>query len=119
MIKKNILVVDDDKDFQELISIYLNIRGYEVLRADNGVDAMGILDSENVHVIITELMLPMVDGFRFLQWLRQEAKSSLPVLVLTAKEGSSEEYMIEAGADAILYKPVKGPEILEKLEEIL
>lgn len=117
--RRCVLVVDDDEDFQELLSLYLKMQGYEVFRALNGVDAIGILERENLHAIITEWMLPMLDGLRFLDWLRREAKRSIPVLVLTATEKTPEESMIEAGADAALYKPVNGAEILKKLGELL
>ncbi len=117
--KRNVLVVDADKDFQELFSIYLNMRGYEILRADNGVDAIGLLDNQHVDIIVTEWMLPMLDGARFLEWIKQEVRKSLPILVLTAKEKSIEEYIIQAGADAVIYKPATGAEILRKLEELM
>ena len=114
-----VLVVDADKDFQELFSMYLEMEGYEILRADNGVDAIGLLDHHRVDIIVTEWILPMLDGARFLEWITQESRESPPIVVLTAKEKSIEEGIIQAGADAVMYKPAKGADILETLEGLM
>lgn len=116
---KRVLVVDDDRNFQELICIYLTKQGYEVLCADNGVDAISILNNQDVHALITEWMLSTLDGAGLLGWIRQEVKQSFPVLVLTAQEKRVEDRVREAGADAILYKPAKGADILQTLQELL
>ena len=80
---KRILVVDDDHSYQLLITMYLKKNGYEILQAGNGYEAIETLNREKVDLIVLDLMMPKMDGFRFLRWLRNEAHEQTPVLVLT------------------------------------
>ena len=116
---KRVLVVDDDEDFLSLLFIYLSRAGYEMLKAKNGLEAIEILKDHDVDMLIIDLMMPMMDGLRFLHWFRKEEKKALPVIVLTATEKDViETSALEAGATAVLYKPIKGPEILDKLRQL-
>ena len=116
---KRILVVDDDYSYQLLISMYLKKNGYEVLQAGNGYEAIETLNREHVDLIVLDLMMPKMDGFRFLRWLRTEAQNNTPVLVLTAVDGTEiRQDIMQAGATAVRLKPVKGPEIIAAISDL-
>ena len=87
--KLRILVVDDDPSILELLSIVLEMAGYEVLTAGDGAQAVSLLQNlvpeSLVDVIMVDLMMPVMDGLRFMRWLRAEQKSTVPVLVLTGR----------------------------------
>ncbi|MDP2828870.1 MAG: response regulator transcription factor [Sulfuricellaceae bacterium] len=122
--KPRILVVDDDAIIVELLSMVLDRAGYEVLTAGDGVQAISILQStlpdQSIDILMVDLMMPVMDGLRFMRWLRTELKCSLPVLALTGMSKPSEvQAAIQAGADAVLNKPIEPRLIIEKLTELL
>ena len=124
--KLRILVVDDDPAIVELLSIVLEMAGYEVLTAGDGAQAVSLLQNlvpeSLLDVIMVDLMMPVMDGLRFMRWLRTEFKSTVPVpvLALTGRNKPGGEAMIlQAGADAVLYKPVEPKEIVEMLATLL
>lgn len=119
-----ILVVDDDEIIVELLSMVLERAGYEVLTASDGAQAIAILQGaqpdQAVDILMVDLMMPVMDGLRFMRWLRTEQKSALPVLALTGMSKPSEvQAALQAGADAVLNKPIEPRLIVEKLAELL
>lgn len=121
---KRILVVDDDPLIVELFGIALDMKGYEVLTAGDGEQAIAVLQNVDpdhpVDVIMIDLMMPVMDGLRFIHWLRTEMKSTLPVLALTGmSQASVAQGAIDAGANAVLSKPVDPLVIIDKLAELL
>jgi len=117
---KRVLLIDDDEDLQELLSMYLEIEGYITIAAQNGMEATRILQDQEVDIIVVDLMMPVMDGMRFLRWLRIEQKKSLPVLVLTAVEKESvERDLIETGASGVVYKPLDPDDLLEKMRNLV
>jgi len=118
--KKRILIIDDDPDFRYLFKLGLDMAGYETLTAENGADAMSVIERETLDIITVDLMMPVMDGLRFLRWLRNEAKVSLPALVFTSSV--SKDIVVEAtaaGATDVMLKPVKLPELLEKVARLV
>jgi len=79
----NILVCDDDKEILEAITIYLNSEGYQVSKASNGIEALKIVEENEVHLIIMDIMMPQMDGLRATIKLRE--KNNIPVIMLSAK----------------------------------
>lgn len=119
-----ILVVDDDVIIVELLGMVLERAGYEVLTASDGAQAVSILQGvqpdQAVDILMVDLMMPVMDGLRFMRWLRTELRSSLPVLALTGMSKPSEvQAALQAGADAVLNKPIEPRLIVEKLAELL
>ena len=78
-----ILVCDDDKEIVEAISIYLKQEGYNIIPAYNGKEALQVMEKEEIHLIILDIMMPELDGIHALLRLRE--KSSIPVILLSAK----------------------------------
>ena len=74
-----ILVCDDDKEIVEAIEIYLSQEGYEVLKAYDGMQALQVLEKEEVHLLIMDVMMPRLDGIRATLKIRE--KSSIPIII--------------------------------------
>lgn len=83
----NILVCDDDKEIVEAIEIYLTQEGYRILKAYDGTEALEMLEREEVHLLLLDVMMPKLDGIRATLKIREE--NSIPLIILSAKsEGS-------------------------------
>ena len=119
-IGRRILVIDDDPVYRELLCIALTGEGYGVMLAENGQAAKEILEREDVQIIILDLLMPFMDGLRFLNWLRQDARIEVPTLVLTSMDsrGLSVEALV-AGATDVIVKPVSLPILLKKISAVL
>ena len=117
---KRILVIDDDPIYRELLAIALNGGGFRVLLAENGLDAQEILGRESVDAVIVDMLMPYMDGLRFLHWLREEQKSPVPALVVTSSDDRN--LSVEAlvvGATDVLVKPVRLDALSRKIQQIL
>lgn len=115
--KKRILIVEDDMAIQRLLSMMLTAQGYIVCSAEHGLKAIEILHRENFDIIICDMMMPFMDGLRFIKWLRNEFKTDIPVVVLTSvHDPKIREDILKAGATDIVYKPVAMQELSKRLE---
>ena len=93
-----ILVVDDDKEIVESISIFLKGEGYEVLKAYNGLDALEMLTENDVQLMLLDIMMPKLDGIKTLLKLRET--KNIPVILISAKsEDADKIFGLTAGAD--------------------
>lgn len=86
----NVLVCDDDKEIVEAIEIYLRQEGYNVLKAYDGQEAIKVLDSTEVDLLIIDVMMPKLDGIRATLKIRE--KNSLPIIILSAKSEDATKY---------------------------
>lgn len=119
--KPNILVVEDDSDLQQLVTYNLVKAGMNVSCADNGEDALSLLETERIDAIILDVMLPGKDGLAICQILREQEKTStIPIILLTAK--SEEDDIVaglETGADDYVTKPFSPKILLARLQAVL
>lgn len=114
----NILICDDDKDIVNAISIYLKAEGYQVLCAYNGQEALDILTRETVHLLLLDLMMPVMDGLTALSLIRKE--HNLPVILLTAKSEDTDKVLgLNLGADDYITKPFNPVELLARVRSQL
>lgn len=115
----NILVVEDDKNLRKLIVTYLKRSGYNYFEAINGEDALNVLDKNYIDLIISDVMMPNMDGFELVKNLRQ-AKYGIPILLVTAKstiEDKKEGFLL--GADDYMVKPIDMEEMLLRVKVLL
>ncbi|MFD1927875.1 response regulator transcription factor [Sporosarcina siberiensis] len=113
-----ILVVDDDPNILELVSIQLNQAGYTVQKATNGFQAMELLEEELPDLAIVDVMMPGMDGYTLTRKIR--AYADIPVLLLTAKgELEDKEKGFLAGSDDYVVKPFEPKELLYRINAIL
>ncbi|MDR0853629.1 MAG: response regulator transcription factor [Clostridiales Family XIII bacterium] len=114
----NILVVDDDRDIVNAIEIYLTSEGYRVLKAYDGMEALGTLEKEDIHLIIMDLMMPKMDGTRATMKIRET--KNIPIIMLTAK---SEDYDkvtgLNIGADDYVTKPFNPLELIARVRSLI
>jgi two-component system, OmpR family, alkaline phosphatase synthesis response regulator PhoP len=113
-----ILVVDDEPNIVELARLYLEREGFIVEAAGNGKDALSMLDSAKISLVVLDLMLPDIDGFEVCREIRK--KSELPVLMLTARKEDIDKIIgLELGADDYLTKPFNPRELVARVKAIL
>ena len=111
----NILVVEDNAGLRRLIGIHLRRAGYEVSEAADGQAALDLLEHSRVHLIITDVMMPRLDGYGLIRELR-EAGDTTPVLMVTVKDSFDDMRTgFHAGADDYLIKPFALDELLARL----
>jgi len=105
---KSILIIDDDDDIREATQICLEVMGrWEVLKASNGVDGLNIAESENLDVILLDIMMPGMDGITILQRLQSNPKTQkIPIIILTAKAQSKDKkYFDKLNVISVITKP--------------
>src|SRR5699024_750814 len=99
----NILVCDDDREIVEAIEIYLSQEGYRILKAYDGIEALGILEKENINLLIIDVMMPRLDGIRATLKIRE--KNSIPIIILSAKSEDADKILgLNVGADDYVTK---------------
>ncbi|MGO0122116.1 response regulator transcription factor [Desulfothermobacter acidiphilus] len=113
-----VLVVEDDRNIAELVSLYLEKHGYRVLKALSGVEALETLQSQATDLVILDLMLPGINGWEVCRQIR--AKSQLPVIMLTAKGELRDKLSgFELGADDYVVKPFDPQELIARVKAVL
>ena len=118
-----VLVVEDNAEVMRLLAELLVGRGYEVVRACNGVEAMAALTApapEPPHLVLLDLGLPLESGVSVLSFLRNVMQSGLPVVVLTGRADPEEESAVrELGVSAYLRKPASPEKVLAAISDAL
>jgi len=109
-----ILVADDENDIRDLIKISLEENGYTVLTAQNGKEAWDILKTQEVHLAILDVMMPVMDGFNLIRKIREQ--STIPVIFLTARTSEMDKVLgLGLGADDYLAKPFSIAELMARV----
>ena len=118
---KNLLLIDDDPNLILLVKDYLEFRGYNVVTAENGREALEILDEKVPDMIICDVMMPEMDGYSLVQHIRQEPTTNrIPVLFLSAKGQSQDRVKgLNEGADVYMVKPFEPEELVAQVESSL
>jgi DNA-binding response OmpR family regulator len=121
MEKKKILVVDDEVDLVRTIQFSLELEGYKVLVSYNGEDALAQARKENPDLILLDIMLPKLDGYKVCRLLKfDEQYKHIPILMMTAKTQEKDKLMgKETGANEYITKPFDMEELMEKIKEYL
>lgn len=113
-----VLVTDDDQDIRDGIEIYLKNEGYQVLKAANGLEAIELLESHEVHVIILDIMMPKLDGISATFKIREQR--NIPIIMLSAKaEDSDKIHGLSVGADDYVTKPFHPMELVARVKSQL
>ncbi|MCD7844436.1 MAG: response regulator transcription factor [Oscillospiraceae bacterium] len=114
-----VLICDDDEDIRRALEIYLTGGGYRVLSAGNGWETLKLLEAETVHLILLDIMMPVLDGAEVLTLLR-EKNNNVPVIFLTAKGEDDDKIAgLELGADDYITKPFNAREVLARVKALL
>lgn len=117
---QTVLIVDDNRDILEFIYVFLS-EHFEVLLAESADEALAILKTHNIHLMVTDIMMPKVDGFAFCDMVKSsEDYCHIPVIMLTARKELSYKYRgLEFGADAYLAKPFSPKHLLLQITNLL
>jgi CheY-like chemotaxis protein len=116
-----ILVVDDDKTTRKLLSLYLKAKGYEIVTAENGLDALEKLGVENINLVVSDMNMPYMDGIELTKNIRaDENLKNLPVIMVTTEADDEEKKKAhDAGVDDYLVKPANAEQISDSVKKIL
>ena len=113
-----VLICDDDKDIVSALKIYLNSEGYATVEAYNGEQAVELVKSESIDLVLMDVMMPGLDGIRATAKLREEG--NLPIILLTAKSEDSDKVLgLNIGADDYITKPFNPVELLARVKSQL
>ena len=110
-----ILVCDDDKEIVEAIDIYLTQEGYQVLKAYDGIEALKVLENEQVDLLVIDIMMPKLDGIRATLKIRE--KNNMPIIILSAKSEDADKILgLNVGADDYVTKPFNPLELVARVK---
>ena len=118
---KKVLIVDDEVDLVETIRFLLEREGYRVLVSGDGEDGLHQAQRENPHLIILDIMLPKLDGYKVCMELKSDERyKQIPILMLTARVQEKDRVLgMEAGADEYIIKPFNLAAFIEKVKTYL
>ncbi len=116
--KYNILIVEDDVDIIELLTLYLDSSDFHVFSASNGEEALQIAASENISVALVDIMMPKMNGYEFIKTVRQN--TSFPIIIVSAKTMDVDEVLgLNLGADAYIKKPFNPLVVVAQVKAVL
>lgn len=113
-----ILIVDDEEKIRDIIKEYLEFEGFQYAEAENGVEALGILERESFDLVLLDLMMPKIDGIKVLKEIRE--KGNTPVIIITARgEEYDKLFGFELGADDYVVKPFSPREVIARIKALI
>jgi DNA-binding response OmpR family regulator len=114
----NVLVCDDDKEIVDAIEIYLSQEGYCIIKAYDGIQAVKILQQQEIHLLLIDVMMPNLDGIRATRKIREY--SSIPIIILSAKSEDVDKILgLNIGADDYITKPFNPLELIARVKSQL
>ncbi|WP_110111769.1 response regulator transcription factor [Bacillus sp. CGMCC 1.16541] len=114
-----ILLVDDDKDIRQLLTLYLQNEGYNIIEAENGEEAIEMMNKHHPDIVLLDVMMPKKDGFTIVQEIRQSG-NAVPVLMLTARQEDMDLIQgLTYGADDYIKKPFNPLEVIARVKAML
>lgn len=118
---KTILIVDDSISLRQVVKIALTDAGYDVIEAGNGQEGLQRLDGRKIHLIVSDVNMPIMDGITFLKNVKQNAAYKFtPVIMLTTESGDDKKRAgQEAGAKAWVVKPFQPPVLLSAVSKLI
>lgn len=115
---ERILIVDDDEKIRNLISIYLENEGYKTIKASNALEAIKILEEDNVDLIMLDIMMPQMNGIEACMKIRE--KKNMPIIMVSAKSEELDKiYGLSSGADDYITKPFNAMELIARVKSQL
>ena len=118
MSKKNILIVDDDKTFVDVVSQILVENDFDVIQTYSGFDAFKALEKKEVDLILLDIVMPDFDGLEFCR-VAKKMKPNIPVIIVTGQESQVVQSSRKFGADEIIYKPFKMSVLLDNIKNFI
>lgn len=121
MSRKRLLIVEDEKDMMEMLTFRLEAAGFEVIQAYDGQEGLDKAYSQNPDLILLDLMLPRVDGYKVCRELKSDVKyRRIPIAILTARATDKEKTLgLECGAEAYIIKPFEPEALMDTIKKLL
>jgi adenylate cyclase len=117
---KKILIVDDEEPIRTLLKLFLVRLSYKIYEAKNGLEGYGMARQFEPHLIITDLMMPVMDGIALVRSIRADEKlKDTPIIILTGGSGDLQQESSLAGANTVMSKPVSRRDLIEVIDSIL
>ncbi|WP_125152980.1 response regulator transcription factor [Clostridium rectalis] len=114
----NILIAEDEQGIRELVELHLSKEGYNVFQAEDGIRALTIFQNENIDLVMLDVMMPGIDGFKVLKKIREN--SEVPVIFLTARVEDTDKILgFGLGADDYIVKPFSPIELIARVQALL
>ena len=113
----NVLIADDEKEIVRLLKIYLETENIHVFEANDGAQAMSILEGEAIDIALVDIMMPKIDGYQLIKYIRQKLNKYVPIIVISAKITLSDRVLgMDLGADDYITKPFEPLEVAAKVK---
>ena len=114
---KKILIVEDDENIRELLRLYLEHEGYEIVEAENGAEGLKQYKKENPDMLLLDVMMPVMDGWQVCKEIRKDSK--VPIIMITAKSETLDKVNgLEMGADDYIAKPLEMREVVARVRAV-
>ncbi|WP_307339625.1 response regulator transcription factor [Metabacillus malikii] len=115
--KRKILLIDDEEEIRELLNIYLSNYGYETFEARNGLEALSILDSHAIDLLLVDIMMPKMDGMELVKQVRKQ--SGILIIFMSAKSSDMDKISgLQMGADDYIAKPFNPLEVVSRVQAL-
>ena len=115
---KKILIVEDEQDIAELLRLYLESEKYSILIADNGIDALKIINTTSIDMAIVDIMMPQMNGYELIKKLRED-ENNLPIIITSAKNMDNDKIVgLNLGADIYITKPFNPLEVVANVKAL-
>ncbi len=112
----NLLIADDEKEIIRLLKVSLDANEYNVLEANDGAQALAVLNSAPVDIAVVDIMMPKIDGYQLIKKIRERKDKYIPVIIISAKVGLSDRiFGMDIGADDYVTKPFEPLEVVAKI----
>ena len=118
---KKILIVDDDKDFLKALTIVLEDKGYSIVAATDGAQALELARTESPNLILLDIMLPGMNGFKVCRFLKfDENYKDIPIIIISAKADQEDKRLgKQMGAELYITKPFENEELLQTIKQLI
>lgn len=118
MEQNKVLIAEDDQDISEILSLYLEKNGLQIYNANNGSEALKIINKEEINIALIDIMMPIMNGYELVKKIRE--KSNIPVIIISAKNMEEDKILgLDIGADAYITKPFKPLEIVATVKALI
>jgi DNA-binding response OmpR family regulator len=117
-VTRTILIIDDQPEIRELISLYLEKDGYHIIEADNGNEAIQTIHDHKIDLILVDLMMPIIDGYQLIKKVRET--HAIPIIIVSAKNEDHDKILgLGLGADDFIQKPFNPLEVVARVQALL
>lgn len=116
--KRNILIVDDQPEIAELLDLYLEKAGFNIIQARDGMDALMHISKGNIDLMLVDLMMPVIDGYQLIKKVRETMQ--IPIIIISAKQENQDKiFGLEIGADDYIQKPFDPLEVVARVQALM